>query len=120
MITAASLVPLSFRRRLQQASGSGGFFTRQELVPDVENMQVLYGIDPAGTQNASAYVTADLVGATPVVSIQVAVLAASPPGNGPPQAVPPFVMLGTTVTAPADSRLRKVFAATINLRDAVH
>ena len=106
--------------RLQVQSASGGVFTAQELVPDVENMQVLYGIDPAGTQTASAYITADLVGATPVVSIQVAVLAASPPGNGPTQAVPAFQLLGTAVTPPADTRLRKVFLATINLRDAVH
>jgi type IV pilus assembly protein PilW len=103
--------------RLQQING--GAFTADEVVPDVENMQVLYGIDPAGTQTASAYVTADQVGATPVVSIRVAVLAASPPGNGV-QAVPAFELLKTSVTAPTDSRLRKVFSETITLRDAVH
>lgn len=103
--------------RLQQVNS--GLFSAQEVVPDIENMQLLYGIDPNGTQNASAYVTADQVGATPVVSIQVAVLAASPPGNGT-QTVPAFQLLNTAVTAPVDTRLRKVFAATINLRDAVH
>ena len=95
----------------------------EELVPDVENMQVLYGIDPAGTGTASAYVTADQIGGFNVVSIQVALLVASPPGNKavPPQ--PAFNMLGVApnviqVTAPADNRARQVFYATINLRNA--
>ena len=95
----------------------------EELVPDVENMQVLYGIDPAGTGTASAYVTADLIAGFNVVSIQVALLVASPPGNKavPPQ--PAFNMLGAApnsiqVTAPGDNRARQVFYATINLRNA--
>ena len=94
----------------------------QELVPDVENMQLLYGIDAAGTQTAGAYVTADQVGTSNVVSIQVALLVASPPGNKPGAARPPLVMIGTPparVTVPRDNRSRKVFSATINLRNAV-
>jgi hypothetical protein len=95
----------------------------QELVPDVENMQLLYGIDAAGTQTAGAYVTADQVGTSNVVSIQVALLVASPPGNKPGAARPPLVMIGTPparVTVPRDNRSRKVFSATINLRNAVN
>ena len=110
--------------RLEQVNGPA--FTPpgpEELVPDVENMQVLYGIDPAGTQTASAYVTADQVGAVNVVSIQVALLVASPPGPKSPAAPPAFNMVGTPptqVTVPADFRTRQVFYATINLRDAVN
>jgi type IV pilus assembly protein PilW len=99
---------------------SGG---TQELVPDVENMQLLYGIDAAGTQTAGAYVTADQVGTSNVVSIQVALLVASPPGNKPAAARPPLDMIGTPparVTVPRDNRSRKVFSATINLRNAVN
>ena len=106
--------------RLEQVSGVGGFAQPEELVPDVESMQVLYGIDSAGTQTAAAYVTGDQVGAINVVSIQVALLVAGTPSNRPPAALGPFNMLGTTVTVPWDSRPRQVFYATINLRDAVN
>ena len=105
--------------RLEQVNGPG-FGAPEELVPDIENMQVLYGIDPAGTQTAAAYVTADQVGANNVVSIQVALLVASPPSNKPPAAPAAYNMVGTQVTAPWDFRRRQVFYATINLRDAVN
>jgi type IV pilus assembly protein PilW len=108
--------------RLEQVNGAG--FPNppnpEELVPDVENMQILYGIDPSGTQTASAYVTGNQVGALNVVSIQVALLVASPPSNKPPAAPAPYNLTGTQVTAPWDFRRRQVFYATINLRDAVN
>ncbi len=90
----------------------------EELVPDVENMQVLYGIDPAGTGAASAYVTANNIGGFNVVSIQIALLVASPPGNKPVAPPPAFNLAGTLVTVPGDNRARQVFYATINLRNA--
>jgi type IV pilus assembly protein PilW len=105
--------------RIEQVNGPG-FAAPEELVPDVENMQVLYGIDPTGTQTAAAYVTANQVGAVNVVSIQLALLVASPLGTKPVPGLPPYNLLGTLVTVPADNRLRQVFNATINLRDAVN
>jgi type IV pilus assembly protein PilW len=104
--------------RLEQVNGPG-FAAPEELVPDVENLQVLYGIDPAGTLTAAAYVTADQVGAVNVVGVQVALLVASPPG-GKPLPATIYNLLGTLVTAPADNRSRQVFYATINVRDAVN
>jgi type IV pilus assembly protein PilW len=104
--------------RLEQVGGPS--FTPEELVPDVENMQVLYGIDPNGTQTASAWVTADQVGGVNVVSIQVALLVASPPASKPVTPPPAFNMIGTPVTVSADNRSRQVFYATINLRNAVN
>ena len=105
--------------RIEQVNGPG-FGLPEELVPDVENMQVLYGIDPNGTQTAAAYVTADQVGATNVVSIQVALLVASAPATKALPAAAPYNVLGTQVTVPADNRDRQVFSATINLRNAVN
>ncbi len=105
--------------RIEQINGTG-FAAPEEIVPDVENMQVLYGIDPTGTQTAAAYVTADAVGAVNVVSIQVALLVASPPATRPIAPQGPYNLLGTTVTPPADNRVRQVFNATINLRNAVN
>jgi type IV pilus assembly protein PilW len=98
---------------------NGAAITPAELVPDIENIQVLYGIDTSGTQTAGAFVTADQVGTLNVVSLQVAVLAASPPGGNPVQSLT-HNLLGTIVTAPADTRMRHVFSATFNLRNAVN
>ena len=106
--------------RLEQIGPNPAFAAPEELVPDVENMQVLYGIDPAGSQTAAAYETADQVGAVNVVSIQLALLVASPPGNKPVPVPAPYNMIGDTVTVPGDNRSRQVFYATINIRDAVN
>ena len=83
-------------------------------------MQILYGIDPAGSGVPTRYVTADNVADfDTVISIKVAVLAASPPGAvQAPTAAPTFNLLGTTVAAPTDLRVRKVFDTTITLRNA--
>lgn len=104
-----------------------GSFTATELVPDIEAMQVLYGLDTTGSQTVSEYVTADNVVNTlsspptsfnNVLSVKVAVLAASQPGALPKAAVAStYNLLGTTVTAPADNRARQVFELTIGLRN---
>jgi type IV pilus assembly protein PilW len=97
-----------------------GVFSDEELVPDIENMQVLYGIDTSGTLVPSQYVTADQVNDFgTVVSLKIAVLAASQPGTGMALPHPAFNLLGTQVTVPADSRTRKVFQITIGLRNAL-
>jgi type IV pilus assembly protein PilW len=106
--------------RLEQPNGGPAFGPPEELVPDVENMQVLYGIDPSGSQTASAYVTGDKAVGVNIVSIQVALLVASPPTTRQVPAAAPYNMLGNTVTVPVDNRMRQVFYATINLRDAVN
>jgi type IV pilus assembly protein PilW len=99
-----------------------GTFTAAELVPDIENMQVLYGIDTTGTQAASQYVTADQVtDFNLVVSVKIAVLAASAAtARQPPAAAQVFTLLGTTVTAPLDSRVRKVFDVSVTVRNVVN
>jgi type IV pilus assembly protein PilW len=97
----------------------GSVFTANELVPDIEAMQVLYGLDTTGTQTVSEYVTADQVpNFNSVMSVKVAVLAASPPASVPlPAVAPTYSLLGTTVTAPIDTRARQVFEITIAVRN---
>ena len=91
-----------------------------ELVPDIEAMQVLYGLDTNGTQIVSEYVTADKVtDFNTVMSVKVAVLAASAPGSGKSSAAQIFNLLGTQVTAPVDTRARQVFEETIAVRNAL-
>ncbi len=110
------------RLDLNGANGPGQF-TDEELVPDIENMQVLYGLDTTSAGAASEYVTADQVPGgdfTKVVSVKVAVLAAAAPGEGAGAAeAQTFSLLGTTVNVPADNRHRQVFETTITLRNAV-
>ena len=111
-------------RRLQlQGGATDGVspFLDQEMVPDIENMQVLYGIPTTGTQTASSYVTADQVtDFSTVVSVKVAVLAASPANLATPLPGAPltFNLLGTLVTVPKDTRTRRVFATTVTVRNA--
>jgi type IV pilus assembly protein PilW len=94
----------------------------QELVPDIENMQVLYGIAPATPNQVTQYVTADnVVDFNQVVSVKVALLVASAAAAASvqlPTVAQNFSLLYTTVTPPLDTRLRKVFDTTIAVRNA--
>jgi type IV pilus assembly protein PilW len=92
-----------------------------EMVPDIEAMQILYGIDTTGTQTVSQYVTADQVpDFNSVMSIKIAVLAASALGSASiPPAAQVFNLLGTSVTAPQDTRARQVFEVTIGVRNSL-
>jgi type IV pilus assembly protein PilW len=97
-----------------------------ELVPDIENMQVLYGISTSALPDVNQWVTADQVAAlgttgdfNSVVAVKIAVLAASAPGAVPaPAAASTYTLLGTTVQAPPDTRMRKVFEITITARNS--
>jgi type IV pilus assembly protein PilW len=96
-------------------------FTATELVPDIEAMQILYGVDTNRTQNVANYVTADqVIDFNTVMSVKIALLAASAPGSANPPAVAlTYNLLGTTVTAPIDRRSRQVFQETIAVRNAL-
>jgi type IV pilus assembly protein PilW len=98
-----------------------GTFTANELVPDIEAMQILYGLDTNNTQIVSEYVTADLVpDFNTVMSVKIALLAASAPGSAhQPGVAPTYNLLGTVVTAPIDSRERQVFEETIAVRNSL-
>lgn len=96
-------------------------FNSQELVPGVENMQVLYGVDTTGSQVPSQYVTATNVADwSTVVSVRVALLMRSDMGAVPlPAAAPQYQLEDTTIKAPLDTRLRQVFTATIGIRNSL-
>ena len=97
-----------------------GTFTASELVPDIEAMQILYGVDTTKTQTVADYVTADLVvDFNTVMSVKVALLAASAPGSAHPTGAKTYNLLGTQVTAPNDTRSRQVFEETIAVRNAL-
>jgi type IV pilus assembly protein PilW len=88
-----------------------------ELVPGVETMQVLYGIGAAGitTQYVPAGAVPDW---TSVYSVRLAFLIEGQTASNQGGIATPPVLLGTTVTPPADSLLRHAYEITINLRNA--
>jgi len=121
-----------FRADLLSNPGGPTSFYPVELVPDIENMQILYGVDTTAgsTTSVNQYLTADQVtDFNTVMSVKVALLSASPivasKNTGPgaltnvPSTAQTFSLLGTAVTAPLDTRLRRVFEVNIAVRNAV-
>jgi type IV pilus assembly protein PilW len=123
--------PSLFRQQLHAAS------TPEELIEGVENMQVLYGIDTDKTTAddpdfdgvANQYVTADAVNTNidNVVSARISLLLRTnheinTKSTAAPTAKTFFLggataATATSVTSPADRRLRKVFTSTVKLRN---
>ncbi|EQD61155.1 type IV pilus assembly protein PilW [mine drainage metagenome] len=105
----------------------------QELIPGVDNMQVLYGVglngqitqylSAAGVQALQANPPAGVTSLpfnpwTIVNSIRIGFLIEGGLGSAAPGANPTtWSVLGTTITVPADTRLRHVFVMTTNLRN---
>lgn len=96
----------------------------QELAEGIENMQVLYGEDTDGNQTPDVYRTADAVmDWGNVVSLEIALLAASTDGRVGDEDTRTFDLLGETVdptaggTLPSDGRLRRVVSFTIAMRN---
>jgi type IV pilus assembly protein PilW len=108
-----------------------GYSVNEELVPDVENMQILYGVATAlsaNTESAAQYVTADQVANQStthdfngVISVRVALLVASPltaTQGTPAAAASPPALLGTDwALAAPDARMRQMYEQTIFLRN---
>jgi hypothetical protein len=100
----------------------------EELVENIEDMDVVYGVAPAGATSATLFEHAGLMVAADwpnVVSVRVSLLAAGDQLGAAPalQAIPfrtdPTASNATAlVSLPAsDTRLRQVFTATAALRD---
>ncbi len=112
--------PALFQAATDTTQANG--FSYEELVPEVENMQVLYGVDLTGGHAPTEYETAAAVDTagdwSQVVSARIALLARSNLGAMPlPSVAPTYDLLGTRFTVPADTRLRKLFTATIAIRN---
>lgn len=102
--------------------GGGNTLQPKELVSGIDNMQVLYGVDPVGDGTTGYYTTADAVNTAGlwnnVISIQIALLIRSAPGAiTKPTSSTSYNLLGTTIVVPADTCLRHVFTTTIGVRN---
>lgn len=92
---------------------------KAEVVEGVQVMQILYGIDSSGDRNVDAYVAAAAVtNWNDVRSVQIGLLMRTPDeirGMEPDTAV--YDVLDTTFGPYNDRHLRRVFTATIGLRN---
>ena len=101
------------------SKGNGsGVSAPQPLVSGVDNMQILYGIGSGGV--AQQWVNASAVtNWAQVYAVRMGFLIEGPPGSAPPGGNPTaWNVLGTTVTVPADTRLRHVYVMTLSIRNA--
>lgn len=89
------------------------------LLENVEDLQVLYGIDITGDQSVNQYVPLP-ANWNQVVTIQVCVLIRSEQSNIVPAGSNYLNCNGAAVAVPADRRLRRAFTATFNLRNRVN
>lgn len=96
---------------------NGSTWTVQPLVPGVELMKVQYGIGANGL--ITRYVAANAVPDwSRVYSVRLGFLIAGQLGTGSSTSRN-YSVLDTTVTVPADNRMRHVFEMTIQLRNAL-
>lgn len=111
----ASGEPALFQVTYEQ--GTSGQVT-EELAEGIENMQVLFGIDTDGDDYANRFVTGkDVTTHDDVVALKIALLARTPDEIKETAASNSYDLLGTTVTAPADRRLRYVYTTTVKIRN---
>ncbi len=91
------------------------------LIPGVENLQIEYGVDLTGDGIPNSYQTATQVQGAgnwgAVVAVRLALLAASGTNVRDQASAENYQLLGTTVNAPNDKQLRRVFSTTIPLRN---
>ncbi len=97
---------------------NSGASAPQPLVPGVDNMQILYGIGSGGA--TQEWVPASQVtNWSQVYAVRMGFLVEGPLGSAPPGGNPTqWSVLGTTVTVPADTRLRHVYVMTQSIRNA--
>lgn len=93
-----------------------------EIVPDVENLQILFGEDTDGDLVADRYLSPDLTNPGQVVSVRISLLFQTPTENAKviPDATRKYDMLNdtTVVLGPyADRRIRRLVTTVVNLRN---
>lgn len=91
----------------------------QPLLENIEDFQVLYGIDTTGDQSVDQYVPLP-ANLNQVITARVCVLIRSNQINIVPAGGTYLDCNGAAVAVPADRRLRRAFTGTFNLRNRVN
>jgi type IV pilus assembly protein PilW len=112
----ASGNPSLFRRVLVNTGGAVQMSQPQELVDNVENLQLLYGVDADGDGVANRYVRAHetAAGMADVVSIRASLLLRTE--NNIASSAQTYAYNGANVAA-TDLRVRRVFTSTVKVRN---
>lgn len=103
----------------------GGSNTREALLPNVENMQVLYGVDTTGNGLPNQYVTGNRLGLgagqidpNRVIIMNISLILRSGMDNLRTVATNENLRVaGTTIVTPNDRRYRQVVNMTFNVRN---
>ena len=117
-----------FESRLVVTGGNTVALTASELIPNVENMQLVFGVDTSGDQDADVYQDASaVVNWQNVVSVRIALLLASEEDNQ--VSVPESYTFNAAtftydkdnpiVAARASRRFRRVFTGFVALRNRI-
>lgn len=105
-------------RQVKDGLNPGTPSTPEELIAGVENLQVRYGEDTDQDQNANRYVSAgDVSNWGDVIAVRMAVVVRSEEGVA--EEPTDYTVFGTTYT-PTDQRSRRVFNATVALRNRLN
>lgn len=105
---------------LMMATFNGSSWTVQPLIPGVDLLHVLYGIGSNGV--ITQYVTANNVtNWGQVYAVRLGFLLAGQSGSGHVSTINlrQFNIMGSSLTIPADNRLRHVYEMTVYLRNAI-
>ena len=103
-------------------TGSTGLGTTGavELVPNVENMQILYGEDTDADSSANYYVNrTSVVAPDNIVSVRLAILFSSADFVASTTDTRTYSLLGTSYDPVDDRRLRRIYTTTVTLRNRV-
>lgn len=108
---------------------TGAGVAAQPLVSDVEDLQVIYGIDITGDQSADRYVPAPTAAQWPLVVTARVCVGVRSANNGLTSAAQNYLNCegalgnptgGATTTLAGDRRLHRSFVATYNLRNRIN
>lgn len=95
--------------------------TKEIIAEDIENLQILYGVNIDADPEVDRYINATQVGAFTdnIVSVQIAILVrSSREVKDSPESIE-YSLLDSVFTAPNDRFLRAVFTTTISLRNTL-
>ncbi len=95
----------------------------EQIVANVEQLQIQYGLDTSGDQSANRWVNGGnwlANGAAPlnqVVSVRIALLLATEGAVSRTNDTQTFNLFGTNIAAANDRKFRKLFSTTVNMRN---